>query len=258
MTYEYAVAPQPGAVIQPLPAPPPPPPVAVPTPPPPPVAEWHDSRGPDYYYETYPGGPPVAAYSSVPQHPGYAPLPPRFDREGWLADCRARVRGVRSADERASIIGGLLGAVVGGVVGNRVYDAHRTAGTLIGAGVGGLAGLAIGAAIDAAGHRRSADECAAYLDRYTNGGYRGPGYAQAYGYGAPAYAYGYGYPGYGYGYYGYAYMPVLVPVPQRQVVREYVTEERVDVPVRTVTRTRVIHRRAPAPLPDKRVKIIKR
>ena len=92
---------------------------------------------------------------------------------------------------------------------------------------------AIGTAIGAAGERRREDECALYLDRYTAEGYGYPGY-------------GYGYPGYGYGYGGYALVPVLVAVPQRQVVRETVTEEWVDVPVRSRS---IPPRRHPAPAP---------
>lgn len=217
----------------------------------PPAAEWHDPRGPDYRTEAY--------YDDGRGDPR-GTVDPRFDRESWLADCRERIRGVRGADERASIVGGLLGAVAGGIVGNRVYDSHRTAGTLIGAGVGGLAGLAIGAAVDAAGKRRRGDECAANLDRYMSGGYPGPAYGQPYGqgYGQPYPPVAYGYPPpYAPGFYGFAYMPVLVAVPQRQVIRETVTEEWVNVPAhaRTVTRTRVIHQRAPQG--DKRIKYTK-
>ena len=73
----------------------------------------------------------------------------------------------------------------------------------------------------------------------------------------PAYpGYGYGYPGsaYGYGYSGYALVPVLVAVPQRQVVRETVTEEWVDEPVRSRSVPRHHHA---APRADKRIKLIK-
>ncbi len=79
-----------------------------------------------------------------------------------------------------------------------------------------------------------------YLDRYAAGG--------------PAYGYpGYGYPGYTY---GYTLVPVMVAIPQRAVVRETVTEEWVDEPVRAraVTRSRVIQRR---PQPGKRIKYSK-
>lgn len=254
--YEYAVPAPPGMVyqsgpvIQPLPAPPP--------------GDWSGPVGPDYDVETYPEPlPPPYVTGPLPgpmpapmAHPGHmaqrtyaAPMHPRFDRAAWLDDCRLRTRSIHNADERASIIGGLLGAVAGGVVGNRVYDGNRLAGSLIGAGVGGLAGLAIGAAIDTAGKRRRADDCAMYLERYMSGGY-----------GQPTYAYGYGY-NQGYGYGAMTYMPVLVAVPQRQVVREYVTEEYVDVPVRsrTIHETRVVRERAPAPARhDKRVKLITR
>lgn len=195
--------------------------------------------------------PPPHVYAAPRSYPhmGYRPAPP-FDRRAWLADCRERIRGV-SREERGGVIGGLLGAAAGGVIGNRAWDSERLAGTLLGAGVGGLAGLAIGSAIGAAGDRKREDECAWHLDRYMAGGYPGPGYAHpGYGYGHPGYAYGYGYP-------AVAYVPVLVAVPQRAVVRETVTEEWVDVPVHTRTRThtKVIHQ--PAPAPDKRIKYTK-
>ncbi|ANY19001.1 hypothetical protein A6F68_00466 [Tsuneonella dongtanensis] len=187
----------------------------------------------------------------APHHVGHLPAPPRFDREAWLADCRDRIRGVDRRD-RAGVIGGLLGAVAGGVIGNRAWDSERLAGTLLGAGVGGLAGLAIGSAIGAAGNRRREDECAMYLDRYMAAGQPG------YGYGHPAYGYGYGY-----AYPAIAYVPVLVQVPQRAVVREYVTEEWVDVPAKphakshSTTQTKIIRQPAPAPRADKRTKLIK-
>jgi len=186
-----------------------------------------------YPVVAYPG-----AYPGSPYGPGYAGAP--FERDAWLADCHDRIRGVRRKD-RAGVIGGLLGAIAGGVAGNRIADGNRLAGTLIGGGVGGLAGIAIGNAIGAAGDRRRGDECAWQLDRYMAAGHPG---------------YGYGYPGYGYGY-GYTMVPVLVAVPQRQVVREYVTEEYVDEPVRARTVTRSWTERRAAPAPDKRLKIIK-
>lgn len=200
------------------------------------------------------------AYAPPPMHHGYArrhsyPMgyphsAPPFDRGAWLANCRERIRGV-SREERGGVIGGLLGAAAGGVIGNRAWDSERLAGTLLGAGVGGLAGLAIGSAIGAAGDRKREDECAWHLDRYMTAGHQGYGYAHpGYGYGHPGYGYGYGYP-------AVAYVPVLVAVPQRAVVRETVTEEWVDVPVHTRTRshTKVIRERAPAP--DKRIKYTK-
>ncbi len=198
---------------------------------------------------------PGAHGAPYPYHAGS--MPPRFDREAWLAHCNDRIRGVKRKD-RAGVIGGLLGAVAGGVIGNRAWRSERLAGTLLGGGVGALAGLAIGSAVGAAGERRREDECAWQLDRYM-AAYPGSGYGQpGYSYGYPGYGHaapGYGHGGYGYG--GYMLMPVIIAVPQRQVVRETVTEEWVDVPVRerTVTRTRTIHR--PAPAPDKRIRYIK-
>jgi hypothetical protein len=237
---------------------PPPLPPLPPVPPAPPVA----------YRQAMPGSPP--AYSPPPGSyaggqgyytppPGYGsgygyppPAPAQFDRDAWLDDCHDRIRGVDRKD-RAGVIGGLLGAVAGGVIGNRAWDSKRLAGTLVGAGVGGLAGVAIGSAIGAASDRRHDDECALYLDRYMAGGYGGPAYP-AYGYGYPGQGYGYGYPSA-----GYALVPVLIAVPQRQVIRETVTEEWVDEPVRSRPIGRSHHpapRPAP-PRPDKRIKLTK-
>ena len=60
-----------------------------------------------------------------------------------------------------------------------------------------------------------------------------------------------------YGYPAVAYVPVLVQIPQRAVVREYVTEEWVDVPAKAqpVAQTKII--RQPAPRPDKRIKRVR-
>jgi len=227
-------------------------PEALPLPPPPPIvphavyghppAIMHPGpmhAGPMHPGPMYPG-PMAMPYSA---HGYGAPLPPRFDREEWLDECRRRIRGL-DREERGGVIGGLLGGIAGGIIGNRAYDTKRLAGTLLGAGIGGAAGILIGSAIGAASDRRREDECAWRLDEYLAGGHAG---------------YGHGYPGYGYPAYGYGYtlMPVVVAVPQRAVVRETVTEEYEEVPVRarTVTRTRTIHRSAPAP--DKRVRMIK-
>lgn len=175
-------------------------------------------------------------HSPVPVTQPY-PQPPAFDREAWLEECEYRVSGgERRRDGNGNIIGGILGAATGGLIGNRVAGrGDRLAGSLIGAGVGGLAGLAVGAAIDAASNRDREDGrayCEDYLARYLQSQQSG----------------GYSY-GYGYGQYAYAQpmmlVPVLVQVPQRAVVREYVTEEVVEV--ETVTyeeapRQRVIKR----------------
>lgn len=218
-----------------------------------PVPEWSERME-----ESMPAPPPMPAvgphghahtyHHAMPAHPGYAPMPPRFDRGAWLAECRERIRGVDRKD-RGGVIGGLLGAIAGGVAGNRLWDSRRLAGTLLGAGVGGLAGAAIGSAVAASGDRDRDDECADYLDRYMAGGYGSQGY------GYPGYGYGYGY---SYAYPAFAYVPVMVQVPQRAIVRETVTEEWVTVPgaARTVTPTKTI-RYAPAPAPSKRTKLIK-
>ncbi|WP_194955748.1 glycine zipper 2TM domain-containing protein [Tsuneonella amylolytica] len=238
--------------------------------------EWYDAGA---ALPLPPPPPPAVPYPSPYPHagvpgPGSYPAPypaaagPRFDRSAWLDDCQARTRGLSKREERASVITGLLGAVAGGVIGNRAYDSERLAGTLIGAGVGGLAGLAIGAAIGAAGKIKRSDECSWYLDRYMGGGFGAHGYAYSAGYpgygAAGGYGYGYNY-GYEYGYGGVAYVPVLVAVPQQQVVRETVTEEWVDVPVRARTiqrtRTKAVHHPAPVrhtkTVSDKRIRYSK-
>lgn len=272
MTYEYAVPAQGGVIHDSAPVV-----QAAPSPP----MERHNANGPAYQVETGRtiAHPPHHHAAQVPPpmpapmaHPGhmaqhsYQPyVAPNFNRGDWLSHCRRQVRGVRSSDDRAKVITGLLGAVAGGVAGNRVSPRNRLSGTLIGAGIGGIAGIAVGAAIDGLSRRDRDDECTAYLDHYMRGGFGGPSYA--YGYGQPGYGYGYGGTGfnhgygynygYGYGYGAVAYMPVLVAVPQQQVVREYVTEEWIDVPVRTrtITKTKVIRHSAPAPA--SRTKLIK-
>lgn len=80
------------------------------------------------------------------------------------------------------------------------------------------------------------------------GAYAAPGYAHP----MPGYGYPASYPGYGYAQGGYMMVPVLVAIPQRQVVRETVTEEWVDAPVRARTISRTPPR--PAPRGDKRIK----
>lgn len=184
---------------------------------------------------------PVTYPSQYQQQPG-------FDREGWLNQCVDRVdgdgRGRR--DRNGGVIGGLVGAAAGGLIGNRVAGrGDRLAGSLIGAGVGGLAGLAVGSAADRSANRSSDDAyayCEDYLASYSAGG-----------------QYGYGYQQYGYQYaQPMMLVPVWVQVPQRAVVREYVTMETVEVDVVTYeeepTRTRVIER-TPAPQPTKPVYI---
>lgn len=208
-----------------------------PLPPPPAYAPAYAPLPPAPY-----GAPPMMHGAPSPYQPHGYPMPPQFDRARWLDDCHDRIRGV-SRKERAGVIGGLLGAITGGVIGNRAWDSERLAGTLLGGGIGGLAGLAIGSAIGSSGDRRTEDECAWYLDRYMAqpGAYSG-------------HAYGYGYPGYGYA--GYTLVPVVVAVPQRQVVREIVTEEWIDEPVRSRSISRRHQHRA-APVADKRIKLIK-
>ena len=97
----------------------------------------------------------------------------QFDREAWLAECRARIAPVTYYEEDGDgeVAGAAIGAVAGGVIGNRIAGrGNRTLGTLAGAGLGALAGAAIGDSLDdrtvaVEGDDRSG-ECEAYLDGY--------------------------------------------------------------------------------------------
>lgn len=149
------------------------------------------------------------------------PYSATYERDAWLDYCRANYLD-RNGLDRSGALGGLLGAAAGGLLGNRIASGERLAGTLIGAGVGGLAGLAIGSAVDAEARRDRLDDCEIYL-RYADNYPRQP---DPY-YNTPAR------PAYGttfYGPYGQPMMlvPVMVPVQQRVVVREYVTEEYIE------------------------------
>lgn len=241
-------------VVQPLPVPP-----QAPATPPDAYDEhaYADDHARDYEYrrgevlDDTPLQPPTGYYSTPPAH---------IDRGEWLVDCRARYR-AEDGRRDGGVAGGLLGAAAGGLIGNRVADGERLAGTLIGAGVGGLAGLAIGSAIGAAADAdRAEDYCEAWLERYPQGYAHAPAhpYPGPYGYPYPAGAYGPAYYGQGCGC-GPAmtYMPVLVAVPQRAVVREYVTEEWVEVEPEysPPAKRRAVHQ--PAPRPGKRIKYTK-
>ena len=149
------------------------------------------------------------------------PYSATYERDAWLDYCRANYLD-RNGLDRSGALGGLLGAAAGGLLGNRIASGERLAGTLIGAGVGGLAGLAIGSAVDADARRDRLDDCEIYLryadtyprrpDPYYNTPVR-PAYGTAF-----------------YGPYGQPMMlvPVMVPIQQRVIVREYVTEEYID------------------------------
>lgn len=116
------------------------------------------------------------AYTAAPRS-GYLPGGGQlvsFDRNTWLAECRARVATYEDSD-RARLIGTLVGAAAGGLIGNRVAGSgNRLGGTLIGAGTGALAGSVVGDAIDdrndarryAAGYGDDGGYCEAYLDDY--------------------------------------------------------------------------------------------
>lgn len=171
---------------------------------------------------------------------GAAPYPAEFERDQlgrdeWLQECRARYDGERGrGGQRGQVIGGLIGAAAGGLIGNRVAGrGDRLGGTLIGAGVGGLAGAVAGSAIGRSSDRREVlDECEAYLSQY-----EAQWRQTRYGYGPVM------------------LVPIMIPVEQRAVVREYVTEEWVEEEVMVrVPAKRVIHR-TPASKPIKTVPV---
>ena len=191
----------------------------------------------------------AAAYREHASYLGYA-APMAYDRDEWVGRCYAEVRaGDYDGADDGKAIGGVLGALAGGFVGNRVADGDRLAGTLIGGGIGALGGLAIGSAIDSSTDEREIRRyCDSVYDRHYGGyeqagaDYDGGYYAEGdhgYAYAAPqGHAYPYANYQHAYGAYGYQYgyaqtyvarpvmlVPVLVAVPQRRVVREYVTEE---------------------------------
>ena len=130
---------------------------------------------PAYYGEesySYRTAPAPYGYSYGPQYQttGYLPGGGQlvaFDREAWLAECRARIATYDEHD-RGKAIGAIGGAIAGGIIGNRVAGSgDRLAGTAIGAGAGALAGGLIGDAIDdRSDARASRGYCEAYLDDY--------------------------------------------------------------------------------------------
>ncbi|WP_114521188.1 glycine zipper 2TM domain-containing protein [Altererythrobacter sp. ZODW24] len=197
---------------------------------------------PMHHATQYAGHHAPAPHGTYPQQAAAYPPQPRFDREEWLDECRARYK---RGDSKGGILGALLGAVGGGIAGNRIADGERLGGTLIGAGIGGLAGAAIGSVISGSGKRRAKKECEAWLDQYYGGGYRG-GYYQP-----QAYTY------------VYTMQPVLVAVPQKRIVREYVTEEwvteTVHVPQTTYVpaKRKVVREKRVKTTPTKRIKYSK-
>lgn len=195
------------------------------------------------YAAPIPSGHPVGAPVYFPQagYPGGGVQYPggyeqdQFARDGWLEECRARyVGGDGRGERRGRTIGALVGAAAGGLIGNRAAGrGDRLLGTAIGAGVGGLAGAAAGSAIGGSSDsRESLDECEAFLIqheaqwRQTNYGY-GP----------------------------VMLVPIMVPVEQRAVVREYVTEEWAEEEVMVTVPDKTVRRLAPAPKPVKTVPV---
>lgn len=209
-------------------------------------AKGHGQRAPAVYPgAAYPGG-------IYPGHAMGAPIyfpqggfpagamsyPGGFQQDGlardeWLAECRARYEGGESRGKnRGRTLGALLGAAAGGLAGNRIAGrGDRLAGTLVGAGVGALAGGAAGSAIGASSDRRQAmDECEAFQVEH-----EARWQHMSYGYGPVM------------------LVPIMVPVEQRAVVREYVTEEWVDETVMVTVPGKKIIQVAPAPKPVKTV-----
>jgi hypothetical protein len=163
-----------------------------------------------------------AALPPIPDGPQAAPGPIAGysveEREGWLAECRDRMRG-----NDDGVGGAVIGGVVGGIAGNRIAGrGNRVVGTVIGAGVGAAAGAAIDRAED---RGRAADFCEDYLNRY-EASFAGAGGGYAYGGHGPHGAQDYPY---------YAGRVMWVPIrisggcgcdckPKERVVEEWVDE----------------------------------
>ena len=191
-----------------------------------------------------------AAYRGYAEAPSGPPLPPQpsYDKDAWLDDCEAELR---RREGRGEAAGGFLGAVAGGLIGNRVADGERLGGTLLGAGIGGIAGAVIGSAIGSAVRGNPyLRECRAYLENWDRNVYGRAAYGQ---------------PHYGYAH-AHSQQVTYIHYPiERPVIREYVTEEWVDVPVEAYEYETVIEKRAvrqpvkyTKQRPAKRTKYIKR
>ncbi|MBB3034429.1 hypothetical protein [Alteriqipengyuania lutimaris] len=231
--------------------------------------------------QTYTAPPAYAAptVQYAPPHyapPQYAqtlpPLPPTYDRDDWIRDCRVYLRDRRRRGETGGVVGGIIGGAAGAYAGNRLADdGSRLAGSLIGGGIGGLAGVAIGTLIGLAGRDDAKRDCKQWLSHYEqalaaqaiNGGgyayggddygYRGDNYGYAQG---GAYAYGGGYSSSQVG-------AVVVTIEHQHaeryvpVIREEIVEEYYEVEEREVVRERIVHPRPVQPRGDKRIKYIK-
>lgn len=119
------------------------------------------------------------------------PYSATYERDAWLDYCRANYLDGNGSDRSGAL--------------------------------GGLAGTGIGAAIDGDQRRERLDDCEIYLERTTGSYPRQPGpyYSTSV---QPARGAAF------YGTYGQqmVLVPVMVPIPQRAIVREYVTEEIID------------------------------
>lgn len=185
---------------------------------------------PQPYPQAYPTAyPPPGAEVIYPGMPGYEAAYAQAtggateahytaQRDAWLAECRARFVG-HDGRHRDGALGALIGAGVGGLVGNRIADGDRLLGTAIGAGVGGIAGAAI--ANQRSHVRTRTDECERYLADWERSGPAG----------RPVH-----------------YVPVMVPVPQRAVMREEPVDEWIEAPTSIAPRMRAAPaRRVPVP-----------
>ena len=165
---------------------------------------------PTQYYAAPP------AYAQQPAY-GYATptMPPAYDRDDWIKECRANLRERRRRGETGGVVGGLVGGTGGAILGDALSeDGSRLAGSLIGGGIGGIAGVAIGTAIGLMGRDEEKRDCKAWLQHYerASAAQSASGYGQQYndgyggrvdGYSSDGYAYEGRYPRgneYSYGY----------------------------------------------------------
>lgn len=215
-------------------------------------------------YQTY--NAPPAYHHQQAYAQALPPLPPAYDRNSWMRDCRVYLRERRRRGEAGGVIGGVIGAAGGAYAGNRIAeDGSRLAGSLIGGGIGGLAGLAIGTLIGLAGRDDTKRDCKDWLNQYERAYANQVAYGGGYGHNYGGSGYGYT-PGYGGGYTTSHAGGVVVTIEHHSggqryvpVIREEVTEEYYEVEDTAVVRERAIERTpvVPRAQPTKRIKYIK-
>ncbi len=119
-------------------------------------------EAPGEYYAAPPAYEPQAGYAYAPPA-----MPPAYDRDDWVRECRAHLRDRRRRGETGGVIGGIVGGAGGALLGDELSeDGSRLAGTLIGGGIGGIAGVAIGTAIGLAGRDEERRDCKEWLRHY--------------------------------------------------------------------------------------------